>query len=41
MHKLFLIARLAFAFEIANATAQEASHLHRLESPEPKSDVAL
>jgi hypothetical protein len=41
MHKLFLIARLAFAFEIANATAKTLPTCFRPESPEPKSNVAL
>ncbi|MEH2626333.1 hypothetical protein V1292_004388 [Bradyrhizobium sp. AZCC 1719] len=41
MHKPFLIARLAFAFEIANATAKTLPTCFRPESPEPKSNVAL
>jgi hypothetical protein len=38
MHKTFLIARPAFAFEMANAMV---SNLPNLESPEPRSNVAL
>lgn len=34
MNKLFLIARVAAAFEMANAT-KEASHCIRPEVPEP------
>jgi hypothetical protein len=41
MHKLFLIARLAFAFELANATGRKLPAWIRPELLGPKSHVAL
>ncbi|WP_256441732.1 hypothetical protein [Bradyrhizobium sp. sGM-13] len=41
MNKLFLIARVAAAFEMANAMARKLPICIRPELPEPKSNVAL
>jgi hypothetical protein len=41
MNKLFLIVRVAAAFEMANATARKLPNCISPELPEPTSNVAL
>jgi hypothetical protein len=41
MHKLLMIARVAAAFEMANAATKKLPTCIRPELPEPRSNVAL